>query len=74
MTISPDPDPERTPGLEPGGGVAPGDTPPESAQLPPPPDPPIPSRARPVIALTLIAVVVLLVAGFLVAQALGWAG
>ena len=25
---SPDPDPETTPGLEPGGGVAPGDTPP----------------------------------------------
>jgi len=28
----PDPDPARTPGLEPGGGVAPGATPPESAQ------------------------------------------
>lgn len=28
MTSSPDPDPESTPGLEPGGGVAPGDTPP----------------------------------------------
>lgn len=30
MTSSPDPDPdpENTPGLEPGGGVAPGDTPP----------------------------------------------
>lgn len=25
---SPDPDPANTPGLEPGGGVAPGDTPP----------------------------------------------
>lgn len=25
---SPDPDPSTTPGLEPGGGVAPGDTPP----------------------------------------------
>jgi len=25
---SPDPDPDTTPGLEPGGGVAPGDTPP----------------------------------------------
>lgn len=25
---SPDPDPDSTPGLEPGGGVAPGDTPP----------------------------------------------
>lgn len=27
-TPSPDPDPSNTPGLEPGGGVAPGDTPP----------------------------------------------
>jgi Family of unknown function (DUF6480) len=30
--IPPDPDPAKTPGLEPGGGVAPGSTPPESAQ------------------------------------------
>ncbi|HEX7307985.1 DUF6480 family protein [Lentzea sp.] len=31
MTATPpDPDPLRTPGLEPGGGVAPGDTPPDS--------------------------------------------
>ena len=28
----PDPDPVQTPNLEPGGGVAAGDTPPESAQ------------------------------------------
>ena len=28
----PDPDPARTPDLEPGGGVAPGSTPPDSAQ------------------------------------------
>jgi hypothetical protein len=27
-----DPDPARTPGLEPGGGVAPGDTPPAAEQ------------------------------------------
>lgn len=33
MTATPpDPDPARTPGLEPGGGVAPGSTPPDSAQ------------------------------------------
>ncbi|MBC6451216.1 DUF6480 family protein [Actinokineospora xionganensis] len=28
--LPPDPDPDRTPGLQPGGGVRPGDTPPES--------------------------------------------
>ncbi|MDO3647012.1 DUF6480 family protein [Nocardia mangyaensis] len=27
-----DPDPARTPGLEPGGGVSPGSTPPDTAQ------------------------------------------
>lgn len=33
MTATPpDPDPADTPGLEPGGGVAPGSTPPDSAQ------------------------------------------
>ncbi len=33
MTGSPpDPDPAVTPGLEPGGGVAPGETPPDSGQ------------------------------------------
>ncbi|WP_240355530.1 DUF6480 family protein [Mycobacterium bourgelatii] len=30
--LPPDPDPSRTPGLEAGGGVAPGSTPPDSAQ------------------------------------------
>jgi hypothetical protein len=30
--VPPDPDPTTTPGLEPGGGVAPGTTPPDSAQ------------------------------------------
>ncbi|WP_395307273.1 DUF6480 family protein [Mycobacterium sp. AMU20-3851] len=30
--LPPDPDPRSTPGLEPGGGVSPGSTPPDSAQ------------------------------------------
>ncbi|OBK21763.1 hypothetical protein A5634_09225 [Mycobacterium asiaticum] len=30
--MPPDPDPAATPGLEPGGGVSPGSTPPDSAQ------------------------------------------
>jgi hypothetical protein len=30
--LPPDPQPADTPGLEPGGGVAPGSTPPDSAQ------------------------------------------
>jgi hypothetical protein len=30
--LPPDPEPADTPGLEPGGGVAPGSTPPDSAQ------------------------------------------
>ncbi|KZS61204.1 DUF6480 family protein [Mycobacterium ostraviense] len=30
--LPPDPDPARTPALEPGGGVTPGSTPPDSAQ------------------------------------------
>jgi len=73
MTATPpDPDPARTPGLEPGGGVAPGDTPPDSGQTPGPADPPIPSRAGSVVALVLVAVVTLLALAFVIAQVMGW--
>jgi hypothetical protein len=62
----PDPDPARTPGLEPGGGVAPGATPPYSAQTSglSEPEPRPRRRLRPatVVGLTALAVLVLLFA------------
>ena len=62
----PDPDPARTPGLEPGGGVAPGATPPDSAQTSglSEPEPRPRRRLRPatVVGLLAIAALVLLFA------------
>ena len=70
-TTPPDPDPDRTPGLEPGGGVRPGDTPPESGQTSGlshrEPTPPKATTGRIVIAL--IGVFVVLVAAMLLTQA-----
>jgi hypothetical protein len=70
-TTPPDPDPERTPGLEPGGGVRPGDTPPESGQTSGlshrEPTPPKATTGRIVIALILAFAV--LVAAMLLTQA-----
>jgi hypothetical protein len=74
MTATPpDPDPDRTPGLEPGGGVAPGDTPPETAQTSGVSHrQPMPSRAGQVVTITLVVIVTILALAFVVAQVMGW--
>lgn len=63
----PDPSPDETPGLEPGGSVRPGDTPPESGQTSGlshrEPEPP---RVLPAATLALSALAVLLVVGIFV--------
>jgi hypothetical protein len=61
MTATPpDPDPASTPGLEPGGGVAPGSTPPDSAQTSGLSEPePIPrSRITPTMVVSLVALAI----------------
>ncbi|MEU4523475.1 MULTISPECIES: DUF6480 family protein [unclassified Amycolatopsis] len=69
----PDPDPRRTPDLEAGGGVPPGSTPPDSAQTSGLSHPqPMPSKAMPVLWLVLTGVLVLMVAGLVIALAFGW--
>ncbi|XVV06382.1 DUF6480 family protein [Actinosynnema sp. CA-248983] len=75
MTATPpDPDPARTPGLEPGGGVAPGDTPPESGQTSGlSHHEPQPSRARNIAALVVVLAITIIAVGFIVAQIMGWA-
>jgi hypothetical protein len=69
--MHPDPDPARTPDLEPGGGVRPGATPPESAQTSglSAPEPRTRYRFPPTGTVT-IAVVVGLVAVFVVVAVL----
>ncbi|WP_199430500.1 DUF6480 family protein [Qaidamihabitans albus] len=71
----PDPDPRETPGLERGGGVAPGDTPPESGQVSGlSHQEPRQSRKMSLGWVLAIAVVVVLVAGFFVAYAVALLG
>ncbi|MFE9747671.1 DUF6480 family protein [Saccharothrix saharensis] len=74
MTATPpDPDPARTPGLEPGGGVAPGETPPDSGQTSGLSHPqPMPSRRGPIITLVAVLLITLLTVAFVVAQVMGW--
>lgn len=68
MTV-PDPDPNDITGLEPGGGVPPGETPPgESAISGVSHQEAPPGRVITPVALVVIVVVVLLVLGFLLAK------
>ncbi|MFV0137728.1 DUF6480 family protein [Streptomyces sp. HMX87] len=69
---NPDPEPERTSGLEPGGGVPPGETPPAESSLPEagPREDHNPPKGWAKAPLTLILAVVLLVAAGLLAYAL----
>ncbi|PZG91714.1 hypothetical protein C1I97_29785 [Streptomyces sp. NTH33] len=66
--VNPDPEPERTPGLESGGGVPPGETPPAESSMPEagPRQPDSTSRGWAKAPLIIILVLVLVVAiGFL---------
>ncbi|CAM04732.1 hypothetical protein A8924_5885 [Saccharopolyspora erythraea NRRL 2338] len=69
----PDPEPERTPGLEPGGSVPPGETPPESGSATEGVSHRQEAEARPVkwVWLLVTAIIVILVAGFFGFLALG---
>jgi hypothetical protein len=71
-TTPPDPEPDRTPGLEPGGGVSPGDTPPESGSVSGLSHPqPMPGRAFPIVTTVVIGVLALCVLGLVIAQVAG---
>jgi hypothetical protein len=70
--VSPDPEPERTPGLEPGGGVPPGETPPAESSMPEagPRETHNPPKGWAKAPLAVILVLVVLIAAFFLAYAL----
>lgn len=70
--VNPDPEPERTTGLEPGGGVPPGETPPAESSMPEagPQETHNPTKGWAKGPLTVIIVLVVLVAAFFLAYGL----
>ncbi|MEU0179303.1 DUF6480 family protein [Streptomyces massasporeus] len=70
--ISPDPEPERTTGLEPGGGVPPGETPPAESSMPEtlPRETHNPTKGWGRAPLAVIIVIAVLIAAFFLAYAL----
>ncbi|GAB3157726.1 hypothetical protein GCM10027258_67190 [Amycolatopsis stemonae] len=70
-STAPGPEPEDAPGLEPGGSVPPGDTPPDAGQTSGLSHPqPMPSRTPAVVTLVIVAVLVLGTAAFFVLRGL----
>ncbi|MEU4674010.1 DUF6480 family protein [Amycolatopsis sp. NPDC023774] len=70
---APGPEPNEVPGLEPGGSVTPGDTPPDAGQTSGLSHPqPMPSRKLPAGWLIVLAVFVFLVAAFFIVLGLGY--
>ncbi|GAA2238264.1 hypothetical protein GCM10010360_74670 [Streptomyces nogalater] len=70
--VNPDPEPERSTGLEPGGGVPPGETPPAESSMPEagPRETHNPPKGWGKAPLTVILILVILIAAFFLAYAL----